>query len=415
MKYGIKTYGPYNIQCRSRIEAKWAWFFEKCKWNWEYEPIDLHFYIPDFIVTFGTKNILVEIKCDTVLSSLSKYQSKIQKSGWTDSYVILGGKIWYDLPKQKIYIGITNESKNVELLYCPTCSTYAIFHSKCIQCQGSLKSPAFTEVRHLWSECCNLTQWTKTPSFSKFCPYTSIDTSQIVTLYKICLDETIWKWDIESKIWKLTIDSNLYYDVRDYFLSQIQQHKIKLESLPFSEWKTYKDIYTDLENYEIRLQDMSNIREYVHEIKWKLYDGCFMDVDTAFHCEHGLSWDIYSKSKSIRTRNMFCKGYFQKELLSKTNISKCSKQEKKILGYMFLQEQGSLQSVQITGNILLFKSWLQTLWKYETPFTWNHHVPNRKSFVYTKSPVKLHISWNPYDLSFEDLLEGALFYYTSPF
>lgn len=37
---------------RSRIEARWAVFFDLVEWPWEYEPIDLEGYIPDFILTF---------------------------------------------------------------------------------------------------------------------------------------------------------------------------------------------------------------------------------------------------------------------------------------------------------------------------------------------------------------------------
>ena len=37
---GIPTIGVRGIQFRSRIEAQWAYIFEKLEWNWEYEAID---------------------------------------------------------------------------------------------------------------------------------------------------------------------------------------------------------------------------------------------------------------------------------------------------------------------------------------------------------------------------------------
>lgn len=41
----------YNgVQFRSRLEARWAAFFDLCGWRWEYEPFDLNGWIPDFIV-----------------------------------------------------------------------------------------------------------------------------------------------------------------------------------------------------------------------------------------------------------------------------------------------------------------------------------------------------------------------------
>ncbi len=35
---------------RSRIEARWAAFFDLANWPWEYEPFDLEGYIPDFVL-----------------------------------------------------------------------------------------------------------------------------------------------------------------------------------------------------------------------------------------------------------------------------------------------------------------------------------------------------------------------------
>ncbi len=53
-----------GIQMRSRLEAKWAHVFDSLKWRWEYEPIDLNGWIPDFVVRLPVlrKPMLVEIK-----------------------------------------------------------------------------------------------------------------------------------------------------------------------------------------------------------------------------------------------------------------------------------------------------------------------------------------------------------------
>lgn len=50
-----------GVQFRSRLEARWAAFFDLCGWKWDYEPIDLEGYIPDFIVAFE-RPLLVEVK-----------------------------------------------------------------------------------------------------------------------------------------------------------------------------------------------------------------------------------------------------------------------------------------------------------------------------------------------------------------
>jgi hypothetical protein len=48
-----------NVQFRSRLEARWAAFFDLIKWRWEYEPFDLRGWIPDFLIE---KTVLVEVK-----------------------------------------------------------------------------------------------------------------------------------------------------------------------------------------------------------------------------------------------------------------------------------------------------------------------------------------------------------------
>lgn len=41
-----------NVVFRSRLEAWWAAFFDRVGWEWEYEPIDLYGWTPDFYVRF---------------------------------------------------------------------------------------------------------------------------------------------------------------------------------------------------------------------------------------------------------------------------------------------------------------------------------------------------------------------------
>ena len=49
---------------RSRLEARWAAFFDLCRWHWTYEPFDLDGWIPDFALHSVDRKIaaLVEIK-----------------------------------------------------------------------------------------------------------------------------------------------------------------------------------------------------------------------------------------------------------------------------------------------------------------------------------------------------------------
>lgn len=63
MQYTIKaiptTYAGVNF--RSRLEARWAAFFDLCGWEWDYEPFDLEGWAPDFMLKGKTK-ALVEVK-----------------------------------------------------------------------------------------------------------------------------------------------------------------------------------------------------------------------------------------------------------------------------------------------------------------------------------------------------------------
>jgi hypothetical protein len=64
MKYTIKAhptdYG--GVHFRSRLEAKWAAFFNCMKWKWAYEPLDLQGWTPDFGLWIKQWYILVEVK-----------------------------------------------------------------------------------------------------------------------------------------------------------------------------------------------------------------------------------------------------------------------------------------------------------------------------------------------------------------
>jgi hypothetical protein len=53
-----------GVRFRSRLEAKWAAFFEMQGWRWEYEPLDLDGYVPDFVIHPGehTPALAVEVK-----------------------------------------------------------------------------------------------------------------------------------------------------------------------------------------------------------------------------------------------------------------------------------------------------------------------------------------------------------------
>jgi hypothetical protein len=72
-----------SIRFRSRLEARWAAFFDLIGWRWFYEPIDLKGYIPDFIIQFPKRQLLVEVKPLTAPGPVLKAaKEKIAASGW---------------------------------------------------------------------------------------------------------------------------------------------------------------------------------------------------------------------------------------------------------------------------------------------------------------------------------------------
>ena len=77
---------------RSRLEARYACFFDLIAWKWEFEPFDLNGYIPDFVITNYGHPFLVEIKPSLIKGELEgEPVNKIEQSGWTHEYCVLGG------------------------------------------------------------------------------------------------------------------------------------------------------------------------------------------------------------------------------------------------------------------------------------------------------------------------------------
>lgn len=63
-----------GVQFRSRLEARWAAFFDLWGARWDYEPIDLSGWIPDFIVD---RCLLVEVKPCQSSADLEDHTAKI--------------------------------------------------------------------------------------------------------------------------------------------------------------------------------------------------------------------------------------------------------------------------------------------------------------------------------------------------
>lgn len=82
------TYACINF--RSRLEAKWAAFFDLVGWRWQYEPTDFNGWIPDFAI-YGKRTVYVEVK--PVVEFPCEVADKIDQSGCNNSVLIVGETI----------------------------------------------------------------------------------------------------------------------------------------------------------------------------------------------------------------------------------------------------------------------------------------------------------------------------------
>lgn len=94
MNVGIPT--TYKgVRFRSRLEARWAAFFDALSWDWTYEPLDLLGYIPDFGIRFEPgRTLLVEVKPAVDFEELALAQRKVERSGWPREALLVGADLF---------------------------------------------------------------------------------------------------------------------------------------------------------------------------------------------------------------------------------------------------------------------------------------------------------------------------------
>lgn len=92
--FGISTLYD-GILYRSRIEAKWSYIFKILKWNYQYESIDMNYYIPDFIVSSkcgNIKNLMIEVKNEIGDDNFKNHYIKAINGGCKGTLLILNGE-----------------------------------------------------------------------------------------------------------------------------------------------------------------------------------------------------------------------------------------------------------------------------------------------------------------------------------
>jgi hypothetical protein len=81
-------------QYRSRLEAKWAAFFDEIGWRYEYEPFDLGEWSPDFMLRSNDalREILVEVKPITQIDETvcARMERAANEHSWRGDLMLLG-------------------------------------------------------------------------------------------------------------------------------------------------------------------------------------------------------------------------------------------------------------------------------------------------------------------------------------
>jgi hypothetical protein len=187
-----------GVQFRSRLEARWAAFFDLLGWKWDYEPIDLAGYIPDFLVRRPLGELfLVEVKpfadwpcavlgCIACTPSHGRSNNdpdaramldeailKIQRSGWRRTAMIVGAVLADPRALGVPRLGLAVDTIPGESLWFETDTVV----TRCRRCPAYLAQPDIQEwgVGHdcddserasipidptaLWREAGNVVQW----------------------------------------------------------------------------------------------------------------------------------------------------------------------------------------------------------------------------------------------------------------
>jgi hypothetical protein len=183
------TYG--GVEYRSRLEARWAAFFERIGWHYTYEPFDGDGYIPDFVI-HGASPMVAEVKPAVLrgeyLAPVPKVTQGLERH-WRHDILILGAdplprldtniRDWW--PSTAGLLGQYFSAEDVidmdmepgwdfDLAYwftCPHCRRTNVLHSvqsfhgrPCGHYDGGyFPRIDLRTIRQHWAEACNDVKW----------------------------------------------------------------------------------------------------------------------------------------------------------------------------------------------------------------------------------------------------------------
>lgn len=163
-----------GVQFRSRLEARWAAFFDLLTWDWLYEPVDLNGWIPDFSI-FG--HVLVEVKPCIEQKDLEIHTKRIEDSGYSGSALLVGANVFVQEDRNfgpRANLGIHKDSDwwsdDGYVATCDDCGKlsyssayggYGCWRNGCYDGNPMCSNPDLdvARVQNLWKRAGNLTQW----------------------------------------------------------------------------------------------------------------------------------------------------------------------------------------------------------------------------------------------------------------
>jgi hypothetical protein len=153
---------------RSRLEARWAAVFDRLGWPYEYEPVDLEGYIPDFVLGFY-RPLLVEVKPILVFEDFLGHIGKIERAGWDGEALLVGARLF-----EGSVLGMLGERLDGDwewdaamAMRCRQCGRPSLYHRSvgwqcrvegCYVGNGHVAEPGevFADA---WLEAGNVVQW----------------------------------------------------------------------------------------------------------------------------------------------------------------------------------------------------------------------------------------------------------------
>jgi hypothetical protein len=171
MKAIETVYRGYRM--RSRLEARWAAFFDGLGWRWAYEPYDLDGWIPDFLI-FGERPLLVEVKPAICRGDLNACLEPAHLRQQKPEPLLVGIDPLLDsdgcaglLGESAEFWDGANFARGI-WCRCRECGNPAVFHEEqsyaCRPCghydgdnlMGDLPK---SEISEAWAVACNVVQW----------------------------------------------------------------------------------------------------------------------------------------------------------------------------------------------------------------------------------------------------------------